>query len=302
VISGCKCFTFPWEVSDAIVSARPTRRHKRRVTSGDTGRAGLPPSNAIRHLQTIFVLASGDLLRVVRRCSSFGVEVVEVDVDRADVALARGHGRAFVIDSAGMSSERLHRVLDAAYAHRVKVILYSNTVADGWRRAGAARARLLMELISAESDPVPTMLGVLLRSAEPSLSAQCLQRIHPEVDRLDRRVVDLAIGLFAFGALPEDVTVVADTAGVDAKTLWRWFTSAGFRNPQSLLKIARIARSYDLLHAGLHLDDVSGRSGFGSVDSMRRAYRTVGAASPMRAQRTVDPEEMAVLLVRAGLK
>ena len=150
-------------------------------------------------------------------------------------------------------------------------------------RVDDSPTRLLAALRSRQADPLSR--GVLLR-LEPKL-AQLSGRVRPAVERLFREP-------HAFFSVAD----LADTAGVNVRTLYRQFESAGLAAPRLVVLCARLLRGYLWLREPVHAaSDVVHKLGFSSRQQFSRMLSQFTGVTPREVQRRPDDERFVARIV-----
>ena len=224
------------------------------------------------------VLSSGELTEVVRTQLIDSVLVDPGSPSMMSVSDVVAFLHAFpslpVIPYTSLSAAAMKAIGELAPHGIAQVLIH---------RVDDSPARLLYALRSRQVDPLAR--AVLLR-LEPKL-AQLSGRVRPAVERLFREPQ----AFFAVGDL-------ADSAGVNVRTLYRQFETAGLASPRLVVLCARMLRGYLWLREPAHASsDVVHKLGFSSRQQFARVLSRLAGVTPREVQRRPDDERFAARMV-----
>jgi hypothetical protein len=204
------------------------------------------------------------------------VQVRATSVEEVERRVNDGERIAVAFDSSAMHDAELLRLVDVCRRGGVAAIHYGDLSRRSADWIARALSQINLEIVLARSDGERMLLNTILASPwARSMPSRVLAGLSAELRSLPSPLTRVVVGLFAGTTVPTKIESVAAASNIAPTTLRFALRRARIRGPATLLRCARIARTYALLtNQDINLDVVARMNGYAAVRTLNNDVRS----------------------------
>jgi hypothetical protein len=223
-------------------------------------------------------------------------------VDEALMALSRQEARALVVDPACITDTALNAVVSFAAGRGASIVAYSALASAAISRVLELelRTELTWVLIGAEDEAI-----MLAWSVDPAhgltAPARVLRHLASSFKRVEHHLRLGTVSLFRGGVIPRSASEFYARSPKSERSSERSLTDAGLQPGTRLLKVARLARGWEIAR-----DDsarapwIAERAGYGSTEMLVEDSRAILAMPFRHARREMSTPEFSATISQAA--